>query len=64
MRQRTSWLDEVDDQAISAPRDRCGCESDAAVVRLALRILVQAQRLKVELLPHPNHARRSPKKVG
>jgi hypothetical protein len=62
LRQKLFWLDEdIDLQAIEIIKARYGCESDSQVIRLALRVLAQAERLDVVLPERPKQARRSPK---
>jgi hypothetical protein len=59
MKRKTFWVAEEDEQALTVLRERYGCESDSQALRLALRVLAQAQRLDVVLPERPKHARRS-----
>jgi len=47
--------------AIETIQKRYGVATESGAIRLALRVLAQAQRLDVVLPPRPKHARRSPK---
>ena len=61
MKPKLFRLDEIDEKAIETIKQRYGCETDAQVVRLALRVLAGCERLDVVLPKRPKHARRSPK---
>lgn len=62
MKRATVWLDDqIDAQAIADIKQRYGCESDAAAMRLALRVLAASPRILIEPPETPTHARRSPK---
>ena len=56
------WIDEeIDSQAIQIIKERYGCESESAAMRLALRVLAASPMLEIQPIPRPTHARRSPK---
>jgi len=50
-RRTTIWLSDADRAAILAIRKRFGPDSDSAAIRLALRVLAEAQKLEVVMPP-------------
>lgn len=52
MKRNMIWLDEkIDKEAIRIIRERYGCQSDSAAMRLALRVLAASPTLQIHLLP-------------
>lgn len=50
MKRKLIWLDEVlDKEAIRIIREKYGCESDSAAMRLALRVLAASPTLQIQL---------------
>jgi Arc/MetJ family transcription regulator len=49
MRKRTTiWLDEADRAAVATVRERYGVATDSDAIRLALRLLAESARVRVE----------------
>lgn len=51
VKRRSFWLDDADEEALRDLRERYGLETDAAVVRLALRVLHASPKLQIPESP-------------
>ena len=51
MKQKTFWLDTIDDEAIATIQHRYGCESQSQAIRMAVRIVAASEKIEVSRPP-------------